>query len=439
MKTLYLNIGECEVIKDMDIHIKIVLGSCIGIVVFHEESKVVGAIHILLPLYKNKIYKEKITAFADTGIKHLIKTMKNFTGEIKDYKAIMAGGADLGRSNYYNIGRDNYIVCKKILEYYDIDIIFEDCLGSEARVVNFYTKDFKYNITPVSLVSYPNETKSEYNISDILKDIRKFSDYFPVLNKTIMEIIRLKNKDVTPEKLEQIMLKDDFVSVNFLKFANSSYISPKYKIKDIKHAISYVGIKNTFKFINSLFIQNMVKNKIYSYSIDVYEYKVHILSVALLSELISEHLGITDNTPYIGGLFHDIGKVILDFYALKKYKSTRRAEIISFVEDSISSYAHAYIGRLYLETLNLDEKILDIVEYHHYPHQAKRENKTIYIVALANLLISSFLIGTDNIKRSKQNPSIDEIVAKIQIDISILKRLINNIPHIISIAEEMII
>ena len=439
MKTLYLNIGECEVIKNIDVNIKIVLGSCIGVVVFHEEFQVVGAIHILLPEYKKNTLETKLTAFADTGLVHLFKTMKKFTGHIKDYKAIIAGGANIGKSDYCDIGKENYIACKNILNKYGIDILFEDCLGTESRVVNFYTKDFSYEVTPVSLVTHSKELEPEYDISTVLKEIKEFSSYFPVPNKTILEIMRLKNKDVTPEKLEQIMLKDDFVAVNFLKFANSSYISPRHKIKELKQAISYVGIKNTFKFINALLIQNMIKSNIQSYSINIYEYKIHVLSVALLSELIAENLGIVDSAPYIGGLFHDIGKVILDFYALKNYTSTKRVEIISFVENSINSCAHAFIGRLYLESLNLDEKILEIVEYHHYPNKAKKEKELVYIVSLANLLISSFLIGTDNIKRTKEFISIDEIVSQIKIDIPVLKEIMNNIPYIISIAEDMVI
>jgi len=439
MKTLYLNIGECEVIKDRNVNIKIVLGSCIGVVVFHKESQVVGAIHILLPEFKKNTLETKLTAFADTGLAHLFKTMKKFTQDIKDYKAIIAGGANIGKSDYCDIGKENYVACKNILNKYGIDILFEDCLGTESRVVNFYTKDFSYEVTPVSLVTHTKELEPEYDIDTILKDIKKFSSYLPVPNKTILEIMRLKNKDVTPEKLEQIMLKDDFVSVNFLKFANSSYISPRYKIKELKQAISYIGINNTFKFINALLIQNMIKNDIQSYSINIYEYKIHVLSVALLSELIAEQLAINDNAAYIGGLFHDIGKVILDFYALKNYTSTKRVEIISFVENSINSCAHAFIGRLYLESLNLDEKILEIVEYHHYPNKAKKEKELVYIVSLANLLISSFLIGTDNIKRTREFISIDEIVSQIKIDLSVLKEIMNNIPYIISIAEDMVI
>ena len=439
MKILYLNIGECEVVKDRDVNIKIVLGSCIGVVVFHEKSHVVGAIHILLPEYKKTTKTEKITAFADTGLIHLFKTMKKFTGQIKDYKAIIAGGANIGKSDYCDIGKENYIACKNILKDYGVEILFEDCLGTESRVVDFYTKDFSYKVTPVSLVTHSKELEPEYDISTILKEIKEFSSYFPVPNKTILEIMKLKNKDATSEKLEEIMLKDDFVSVNFLKFTNSSYISPRYKIKNLKQAISYVGIKNTFKFINALLLQNMIKNDIQSYSIDVYEYKIHVLSVAVLSELIAEHLGITDNIPYIGGLFHDIGKVILDFYALKNYTSSRRVEIISFVENSINSCAHAFIGRIFLESLNLDERILEIVEYHHYPDKAREAKEMVYIVALANLLISNFLIGTDNIKRTKEFISIDEIISTIKIDIPVLKEIMNNIPFIISIAEEMVI
>ncbi len=440
MKTLYIDVGGCEVLKNGDHNIKIVLGSCIGIVIYHRESRIIGAIHILLPRYKPSAKEDRrITAFADKGIHHLISTMRSYTHKVENYKAILAGGADLAGSDYFNIGKENYRACKQILKDYGIEIIYEDCLGDKPRILDFYTKDFSFEIQPVSRYSYPQNIKMEYNPIEIINEVKNSSSYFPVPNRTIVEILRLPKDKLDPDHLEEILLKDDFVSANFLRFANSSYCSPKNKITNLRQAIVYVGIENMYKFINNLLIQDMVKKHIYSYSIDIQQYKIHILSVALLSEIIADLVDIPNHLAYLGGLFHDLGKVILDLYALEKFSSTKRYAIISFVEDAIKSTAHAVVGRFYLQSLNLDEVLLNIVEYHHYPHHAPTDKKCVATVALANVLITNFMIGTDNIVRSTPFSSPTQIYELLNIELEQMETIISNIPYLISVAEELVI
>ncbi len=441
MNTLYIDVGGCEVLKNGDHNIKIVLGSCIGIVVYHESKRIIGAIHILLPKYKPSAKEDKrITAFADRGITHLLHTMKSYTREIKDYKAIMAGGADLSSSDYFNIGRENYQACRDILKEHQIEVVFEDCLGKDPRILDFYTRDLSFEVHPVSKYSYPQDLEMEYNPIEIINEVKRTSKYFPVPNKAIMEIIRLKREEATPEKMEEIILKDDFIAANFLRFVNSSYFSPQNRITSLKQAIVYAGLENIYKFVNNLLVQNMVKKDIYSYSIDIQQYKIHILAVALLAEIIADIVGVENHLAYLGGLFHDIGKVILDLYALDNFSSTKRYAIISFVEDAIKSTAHAVVGRFYLQSLNLDEGILDIVEYHHYPHHAPESHKkAVAAVALANVLITNFMIGADNIVRSTPFTSPTQIYETLEIDLEEMDTIINSIPYLITIAEEMVI
>ncbi len=440
LKTLYIDVGSCEIIKDEYCKIKIVLGSCIGIVIFDPKNKVIGAIHILLPTIKEILKdKNKITAYADPGIEYLINNMKLYTQEIKNYKAIMAGGAEVVRSDFFNIGKENYNKAKKILQKHNIEIIHEDCLGKNPRILEFNTYDFGYKISPISKISYSKELSLKYDPIKIIKDIINMFPFLPTPNKTVLEIMRLSKEEFNVENLERIMLKDDFISVNFLKFVNSSYFSPTIKIKNIRQAILFIGLENVRKFISNLLVQDIVKEDLYSYSIDLYHYKLHILSVALLSEIVAEIIGIDMNVAYMGGLFHDIGKAILDFYALKKFDSSNRYEIITFVEESIKSTAHAVIGRLYLRNLNLDERILDIVEHHHFPEYAPSNRRLVTAVAFANIIIKKFMIGTDFIGSESSFTSSYDVLNTLKISEKEVNDILDQVPHIISIAEELII
>ncbi|MDQ7033137.1 MAG: HDOD domain-containing protein [Desulfonauticus sp.] len=439
MKIASIGIGRSEVFKDRDLQIKIVLGSCVGLVLYDEKIGVCGAIHILLPKFKQVKQGAPLTAYADTGIEHLISLMREYTGDINNYKAVLAGGADLAGGEFFNIGEENYKVTKKMLQKYSIEVVFENCLGDKAKVLNFFTKDFSHNVTEISKDVDLGNIELEYEFSYILKEIKSHEKYLPVPSKSILEIVKLREDEISIEKIEEIILKDDSLCVNFLRFVNSAYMSPRYKINDIRRAISYVGMNNLFKFVNNLFMQNLVKNDLQSYSLNMYEYKIHSLAVAILSEIIAESVGEEHQIAYLGGLFHDLGKVILDKFAMENFTSSKRAQIISFVESSIQSSAHAIIGVFYLKTLNLDNRILSIVEHHHFPSQANHNKKLVCSVALANMLISMFMLGMDRFQRKITINSVQEIIEMLDIDRQTMDSIMQTIPYVIASAEEMVI
>ncbi|MET3682159.1 chemotaxis protein CheD [Alkalibacillus flavidus] len=118
------------------------LGSCIGLILYDETSKIAGLVHVMLPdssMARNKSFKE--AKFADTGIEALLSLLEKEGVRKSRLKAKMAGGAQMfntaNSSEMMRIGYRNAEAVRAILKEHKIPLIAEDCGGNKGRTVEF--------------------------------------------------------------------------------------------------------------------------------------------------------------------------------------------------------------------------------------------------------------------------------------------------------------
>ncbi|TYP77631.1 chemotaxis protein CheD [Paenibacillus methanolicus] len=118
------------------------LGSCVGLTLFDEKSKVAGMAHVMLP--SSDIAREStlnIAKYADTAIPELIERMKKAGALTGRLKAKMAGGAQMfafsSQSDTMRIGPRNVESCKAALSKFSIPLIAEDTGGNFGRTIEF--------------------------------------------------------------------------------------------------------------------------------------------------------------------------------------------------------------------------------------------------------------------------------------------------------------
>ncbi|MCQ6557895.1 chemotaxis protein CheD [Paenibacillus mendelii] len=118
------------------------LGSCVGLTLFDERSKVAGMAHVMLP--SSSIAREtsiNLAKYADTAIPDLIERMKKAGAVTDRLIAKLAGGAQMfafaTQSEAMRIGPRNVEACKKELTRYSIPILSEDTGGNYGRTIEF--------------------------------------------------------------------------------------------------------------------------------------------------------------------------------------------------------------------------------------------------------------------------------------------------------------
>jgi len=139
MRQRIVGIAEMQVSDNInEVLVTYSLGSCIGVVIYDPEARVGGILHYMLPDSSLDPHKaaEKPAMFADTGIPLLFKTAYGLGLEKRRAKVVLVGGAQvLDDSGYFNIGKRNYAMARKILWKNNVLVDAEDIGGRINRTV----------------------------------------------------------------------------------------------------------------------------------------------------------------------------------------------------------------------------------------------------------------------------------------------------------------
>ncbi|AJD91022.1 chemotaxis protein CheD [Jeotgalibacillus malaysiensis] len=151
--TIKVGIADAKITSAPDTIRTSGLGSCVGVVLYDERTRLAGLVHIMLPdsslARSGEINPAK---FADTGIPYLIRLMNCSPGRLK---AKIAGGAQMfqfsGQKDTMRIGPRNVEAVKSILSSLRINIVSEDTGGSSGRTIEFDPSAGMLSIRTVNL------------------------------------------------------------------------------------------------------------------------------------------------------------------------------------------------------------------------------------------------------------------------------------------------
>ncbi|RPJ05191.1 MAG: chemotaxis protein CheD [Deltaproteobacteria bacterium] len=115
------------------------LGSCIGVTLYDPAARVGGIFHFMLP--DSRIDSQKAQKnpwmFADTGIPLFFKEAYKLGGEKRRMQVKIAGGSQiLDESGYFNIGKRNYTMLRKIFWMNGVLIQAEEIGGNVNRTLS---------------------------------------------------------------------------------------------------------------------------------------------------------------------------------------------------------------------------------------------------------------------------------------------------------------
>jgi len=121
-----------------DVIVTYSLGSCIGVSAYDSHARVGGILHYMLPQSNINNGKSDINPcmFADTGIPLLFNSLFKMGARKSQIVVKIAGGAQiLDESEFFAIGKRNYIMLKKILWKNQVLIKSEHVGGFLARTL----------------------------------------------------------------------------------------------------------------------------------------------------------------------------------------------------------------------------------------------------------------------------------------------------------------
>jgi len=184
-----------------------------------------------------------------------------------------------------------------------------------------------------------------------------------------------------------------------LKISNSSFYGCQRQIQTLSHAIVVLG----FATLKSLVVAASVKQVYQPYGLTEKMLWEHSFGAGLAARIIAnESRLVSDEEAFLGGLFHDIGKIIMNTMNRQQFQDVMQRcynDGLTFEEAErlVYSYTHSEVGGLVIKKWNFPDMLMYAVLNHHTFEFAEDEDpyqvSLTCVVGLADLFCRKAGIG----------------------------------------------
>ncbi|MBF0505281.1 MAG: HDOD domain-containing protein [Nitrospirae bacterium] len=203
---------------------------------------------------------------------------------------------------------------------------------------------------------------------DVLERIILETVDVPSLPPVASKVLGLVSNDYTSvSQLEEIISQDEAFSTRILRIANSPYYGRGRGIDTISTAVILIG----FNAMRSLVTAASLKDLHRKFGIFEEQHWEHSLGVSIASSLLAAQTEMMiPEEALIGGLIHDMGKIVINNSLSEEYRTVidkMNQENISSIaaEDEILGFNHCNVGALIARKWKLPGNLEAVIEYHH--------------------------------------------------------------------------
>lgn len=226
---------------------------------------------------------------------------------------------------------------------------------------------------PLNLVSSQESEVIAESIATEIDAIPQFPPHILQLQKI------LGDPNAEFKDLAKIIERDPALIADLLKTANSVLYALPHQVESIEEAVKLIGFKGVGTLILTYSTQHLMMNR---YRLDVInEIMNHSAEVAFYAHEIARHFNLKEHidTIYLGGILHDIGKIMINAlkpHMMKRIKKLCKEKGLSqnFLEQLTNGYNHAIIGGKLAEKWNFPQLLTELIRYHHVPTESQDEN-----------------------------------------------------------------
>lgn len=245
-------------------------------------------------------------------------------------------------------------------------------------------------------------TRTVVNRASPLKQLPTLMRELPPLPEVAMRALQvMRDPHSRRPDVARLIVMDPALAGRTLAMANSAYYGLSRRITSVDEAIGYIGFEQTKQLIYAASLQQMMAAPLSGYLLERGMLWRHSLAVAIGAQWIAERLRIYPiHNAYMGGLFHDIGKLALN--RLMQEQAQRRSpdeqarsSLIQY-ERELTGYDHAEIGAMIAGSWQLPDDLVAAVRYHHDPGQQRPASPLVVAVHTANTICLNAGIGAAN-------------------------------------------
>lgn len=221
--------------------------------------------------------------------------------------------------------------------------------------------------------------------------IKQHIDSFPVLPVTVTNLMTVtSNPESSVQDVVEVILTDQSLCLTVLKIANSVLFGRPKKVDSIKMAVAILGFNEVQRIALAKALINSFSKIAKQHKSSIDKFWEHSFVCGMVARVIAQDLYVSPDIAFMGGLIHDIGKLIMletfvDDYALDWMIKISNEKMLHD-ELHMFSFTHDKVGGQLLRKWFFPENLITAVEYHHRPSEADEEKGVAHIIQLADIL-----------------------------------------------------
>lgn len=230
----------------------------------------------------------------------------------------------------------------------------------------------------------------------------------PVMPPVAAEVIRkAEDPDTDLGTIAQLISRDAGLAIRVLKIANSSFYSMPREVETLQQAIVLLG----YSTLRSIVVAASMKDVFAHFGLAERLLWEHATGGGVAASSLARIIGgLSPDEVFVGGLLHDIGKLVMHSQAEERYQKVLNAVYAdeqTAVEAELETFGfdHAEVGLHLLRRWKLSERLSCAIGSHHVLSRADAVDGAKPLAAL--LQVADRLCLREGLGRRKPQPDLD--------------------------------
>jgi putative nucleotidyltransferase with HDIG domain len=222
----------------------------------------------------------------------------------------------------------------------------------------------------------------------------------PAMPSSISEVIAAcDDQDMTVGQLSQVILRDQNLTANILKLANSAFYGHARTVTTATEAVVLLGFSAIKSLAISSHTSRLLSGALPGYGLQQGELWQHSIAVAFTARRLAVEIHLAPvEEAFVAGLLHDLGKTILSSYMENAFDEVTRIaqeRRMPFheVERELLGFDHAELGAQAALAWSFPAELEEAIRFHHAPHDATLKPMLAHCVHLADAACMMLGVG----------------------------------------------
>lgn len=219
------------------------------------------------------------------------------------------------------------------------------------------------------------------------REIRAGRVELPVLPKVAFEVQDLIDREANTTAIVRTLEREPTVAASLIRYSHAAVFAGLPDVKDLQQAVMRLGRAAVRNTVVSLSAKSAFGGQAGPFKETYQALWVHSITTATAARRLAGHGGVSSEVAFLGGLIHDIGKVVV----LRGIETLRKQDPKGFaIEDhNVADFMdalHCGVGDILCEAWRIPTELRDAVRRHHQEDLTVPADSLTAVVQMANLM-----------------------------------------------------